>query len=89
MTPANFKEANSKFTPPPGFDESQVATVPAYIGQVNGGSVDGCSMAVVAWLPSPDELSDILAGKPIFLTVLGGLPPHFLSTSFQSATRPA
>ncbi len=69
--------------------ESQVKTIRAYLGQVKDGSCDGMSMVIVAWTPSPEELEDLKAGRPVFLTCMGSLPPHFLTTSFQEAKRVA
>lgn len=89
MTAEHFPEANARFTAPSDLAESQCLTIPAYQGIVTGGSVDGSPIVVVAWKPSPQELADLVAGKPIFLSCIGGLPPHFLSTDFHSATHPA
>jgi len=89
MNPVKFPEANSTFGPPAGLEESQVQTVAAYVGQIERGSVEGMSVVVVAWQPTPAELEVLNAGGAIFLSVIGGLPPHFLTTDFQSATHPA
>lgn len=89
MTPAFFPEANTKFGPPPEFEESQIRTIPAHIGTIEQGSVEGTIFVVVAYQPSQQEKEDIMTGKPIFLSVMGGLPPHFLSTDFYTATHPA
>jgi hypothetical protein len=83
MTPVKFPQANASFKSPNGYDESQVATIPAYVGQLLGGNCDGDDIIIVAWLPSPEEVADIASGKPIFLSVLGGLPPHSLSTAIN------
>lgn len=64
-------------------------TIPAYIGKVNGGSVDGATLVVVAWRPTKAELANLVAGNPIYLSYLGGLPPHFLTTTFEEAANPA
>lgn len=89
MTPITFHEANASFKAPTDLAESQVATIMAYCGPIPGGSMDGEKMVVVAWKPSPEEVAAISAGAPVFLTTLGGLPPHFLTTDFASATNPA
>jgi len=88
MTPTNFPESNSKFGPPPDLAESQCSTIPAYIGEIKQGSVDGVTIVVVAWQPSDLDLETLNKGCPIFLTVIGGLPPHFLTTNFKTATTP-
>ena len=71
--------------------ESQVMSVPAYRVEAKAGSCDGSPLVVVAWKPEPQELAEIAAGRPIYLTMMcgGGLPPHFLSTDFQRAINPA
>jgi len=70
-------------------DESQVFTIHAFSGTVNGGNLDGAPVVVTAWLPTPEELEQIKQGKPIFLTFIGGLPPHYPSMDFKEATQPS
>ena len=89
MRPVWFQEVNCKFTAPPDMDEVQVRTVDAYRGTIERGSVEGSPVVVVAWKPTPAEAQEIADGKPIFLSILGNLPPHFLTTDFHSATHPA
>ena len=86
MDPVTFPESNCKFGHPPDLAESQCLTIPAYRGKIVGGSVDGSDVVVVAWQPSPEELGQLAAGKPIFISMLGGLAPHFLTTDFNAAT---
>ena len=40
MTPILFPEANVSLGAPEGLTETQVMTIPAYVGEVVGGSVD-------------------------------------------------
>lgn len=68
-------------------DESQVRTLHAFRAEVRGGNVDGSTAVVVAWQPSPEEIEQIRAGALIFLTMMEGLLPHFITTSFQEATK--
>lgn len=89
MTPVKFPEANSRFGPPPNLTEEQCGTIHAYQGRVARGSVEGSLLVVVAWKPSEAELAALNAGAPIFLSCIGGLPPHFLCTSFAEAVNPA
>jgi hypothetical protein len=86
MTPTFFPEANKPFGPPIDMEESQVATVHAYIGEIKRGNLDGCMFVVTAWTPSEEELKELNAGSPVFLTCVGGLPPHFITTNFQNAS---
>lgn len=89
MNPINFKEANIPFCAPKDLAESQCATIKGFCGVVQGGSCDGVTIAVVAYRPTPEELDAINNGAPIYLSCLGGLPPHFLTTDFHTATHPA
>lgn len=89
MSPTVFPEANTVFGPPSDLEESQCASIPAYVGEAKGGSVDGSKVVVVAWYPTPNERDLIQHGAPIFITMMGGLAPHFLTVSFNEATLPA
>ncbi len=89
MNPYQFPEANRRYGPPEGMAESQVMTIHAFAGVVADGSIDGSPIVVTAWQPTPEEIALIQAGAPIFLTFMGGLPPHFPSLNFQEATHPA
>jgi hypothetical protein len=88
MTPTDFPEANVTYGPPNDLAESQCAKIRAWNGSATRGSCDGYKMVVVAWQPSAEELAALQAGAPVFLSVMGGLPPHFLTTDFQSARNP-
>ncbi|HEV2692263.1 MAG TPA: hypothetical protein VG347_05150 [Verrucomicrobiae bacterium] len=89
MIPVTFPQANARFGPPPELDGSQCLTIPAYLGKVAGGSLDGSDVVVVAWKPSPDEIELLKAGQPILLSSVGGLTPHFLTLDFEKAIRPS
>lgn len=89
MTPVRFAEANAIFGPPEGMTEHQVRRVPGYIGETLVGSCDGMKLVIVAHLPDERDKAAIAAGAPIFLTMVGGLAPHFLSTNFAEANNPA
>lgn len=86
MNPANFPEANCQFKAPSDLDESQVFTIPAYKGTAHGGNLDGSNFVGVAWLPTPEEIEQLRNGQPIYLSMLGGLAPHFVTTDFKQAT---
>ena len=89
MIPIHFDQANARLGPPPDLEESQCLTISAYIGQAKGGSIDGAAIAVVAWQPSESDLRDLNNGGLIYLSMIGGVPPHFLSTDFNEATKPS
>lgn len=82
MTPTSFPQANITYGPPPGVDESQVSSIPAWVGSINGGNNDGEDVSIVAWQPSQSDVERMIAGQPVFLMVFGGLPPHCLLTEF-------
>lgn len=89
MNPCNFPEANSVFHAPEDFEVEQVASIPAYQHEVQGGTCDGVQQVVVAWMPTPAEIAVILAGNPIYVSMLGGLSAHMVTTDFYAATHPA
>lgn len=85
MTPHAFKEANCTFGPPAEMTDTQVRPIRGYLGTVETGSVEGSQIVVVAYRPSEDEIQALLMGAPIFVSMMGGLAPHFLTTDFKSA----
>lgn len=87
MNPVNFPEATVPFGPPADLDESQCGVINAFVGRVEGGNVDGARQVVVAWKPTAEELAELNAGGAVYLSMLGGLLPHFLCTSFDVARR--
>ena len=89
MNPATFPEANIVFHAPSDLSESQVMTIPAFYGTVMGGSLDGCTQVIVAWLPTEQDLKDLNAGAAVYLSCIGGLLPHCLTTRFSEARRVA
>jgi len=89
MIPITFPQVNTIFGPPPELDESQCRKVPAYAGTVAGGSMDGSAIIVVAWQPGDEDRKRINEGKPVYLTVVGGLVIHMLSTTFEEAIKPS
>lgn len=89
MTAYEFPECNTQFGPPPGLDEQQVRTIPAYKAQVKGGTCDGATQVVVCYHLTPEEREVIASTGTLFITMLGGLAPHFPSLTFHDATHPA
>jgi hypothetical protein len=82
MTPTTFREANTTFGPPPGLDESQVQSIPAYSNQLLGGNLDGTRVVVVAWQPDAEDLRRLNEGAPIYLLMCGALLPHCIASEF-------
>jgi hypothetical protein len=82
MTPTTFPQANATFGPPSDLAESQCHSIPAYVGQI-AGSCDGARVVITAWKPTAAELEQLNAGGVVFLSVLGGLPPHYIGTGFD------
>lgn len=66
----------------------QVMSIHAYYGQITHpqSNLDGAEFVVTAWKPSPEELKTLNEGGPVYLSCLGGLPAHFLTSSFFQAT---
>lgn len=91
MTPRDFHEANTRFHPPSDLEESQCFTIPAYLGTVDRGSVEGAKIVVVAWQLSPEDLYAMSRQEipTIYISMLGGLAPHFLSLSFKDSIHPS
>lgn len=83
MTPTTFPQANTNFGPPPDLDASQCGTIPAYVGNIQGGNLDGSRCVIVAWQPSAADLHRLNVGAPIFLMMIGGLAPHQVSTNIN------
>ncbi len=79
MIPCPMEKSNIVFGPPPG-TEGEVQSIPGFSGQLLGGACDGTPVAVVAWKPSPEDIARLLDGGPIYITMIGGLVPHNLST---------
>lgn len=87
MIPENFDQANAIFRPPSDLTH-QCGAILAFKSVIETGSLEGSPLVVTAWKPSDLELAAILRGKPIFVSFLGGLPPHFVTTDFHAATHP-
>lgn len=86
MIPVDFDITNAKFTAPMGYDESQVFTIPAYVGEVPGpNAVEGTPFVVVAWKPTEEDIELIRQGSLVYISQLGGLSPHFLTTKIEEA----
>lgn len=84
MIPAEeFPQANTVFNSPPDL-EGSCLPIKAHIGQVQGGIFDGSMQCIVAWKPTVEELAELNRGGSIYLAVMGGLPPHCLSTNFEA-----
>lgn len=82
MQAVPFPEATLVFGPPAGMEETQIATIHAYGRQVLGGSCDGCTQIITAWKPNELDLKRLNEGGLVYFSSIGGLPPHFLTTSF-------
>ena len=85
MKAAKFPEANCVFLRPPDLDSSQCFDIPAFCGEQNKGTLDGSVFVVVVWMPTEKELQQLNSGSAVYLTMLGGLAPHFITTSFSEA----
>ena len=85
MEPITFPQANCFYGPPPGIDDSQCGTIPAFRGNVVGGCTDGADIVIVAWLPSEEDRQAIAKGDLLYLGFwAGAIPPHFVTTEFPA-----
>lgn len=66
-------------------DESHVKTIPSFRATITGGPHDGSPIVVVAWRPSAEELAQLNAGGVVYLSMIGGMSPHFMTTAFKEA----
>lgn len=87
MIPANFPQANTVFGPPSDLDPSQCQSIPAFLGTIGAGNLDGAKTVIVAWKPLPEELAQLNAGGLVYLGCIGGLPPHYLCTKFPGTVK--
>ena len=49
---------------------------------MRSGNLDGAAYITVAWMPDAEDLAKLNAGNPIFLSCIGGLPPHLVTSEF-------
>jgi hypothetical protein len=89
MIPVRFPECNTNFRHPDNLEESQCATIPAHIGEIQGGSCDGLKQVVVAYQLTKEEINVLANGGLLYFSMIGGLAPHYPSLSFHAATHPA
>lgn len=72
MIQARIKRANITYRGPPG-----ICSVSARRFQYQDGSIAISTL----WEPTPEEIADIVAGRPVYLTILArSMPPAKLST---------
>lgn len=88
MTPTNFPEGTKPLHRPPSMSADQCGDLQVYAGEIEAGSCKGMKVVVAAWQPTEEEKMHIAAGKPVFVSMIGGMVPHFLTTTFSSATNP-
>lgn len=80
MRPIHFTESNIVFDKPITIDDSECLPISAYIGKDD----KGMPFINTVWKPSKEDIDAILAGRPIFVCVLGtALPPMSLFTCDQ------
>jgi hypothetical protein len=84
MTAIDFPQSNTVYKAPPDMDASQVFDIPAHVGDIKGGNIDGSLVVTVAWQPSEEDLAALNAGAPVFVSMIGGLAPHMLHTSIEA-----
>lgn len=78
MNPSDFDHSNKKYVKPEGWTDEQCSGLDVFQG-VND---DGHPLIISCWKPTPEEIADIVAGKPVWLGILTAVqPPVYLTTS--------
>lgn len=85
MIATEIDPCNCVFRPPPDLDESQCHSITAYRFEIKQGNLDGQEGVAVAWKPDADDIRRISEGGVVYLTMIGGLIPHRLSTTWEDA----
>ena len=83
MSPTDFPQANATFGAASDLDESQIKSIRCRVGQLNGGPLDGAKQFVVAWQPDAEDLARLQNGGPMYISFLGGMPPHSVVTELD------
>jgi hypothetical protein len=91
MMPLEISEANMTLLLPNDLlgHKTKARCVRARIISVTDGPLDGLSIVIIAYKPSPLDISRILSGEPIYLSFMAGVAPHFLSTALEEALNPS
>jgi hypothetical protein len=91
MMPLEFQGTNVTLLVPNDLIamKTKARSVRGRILQVAKGPLDGLAVAVVAYKPSPLDISRLLAGEPIYISFLAGVPPHYVSATLDEAIKPA
>jgi hypothetical protein len=91
MMPLEFKGTNVTFMIPNDLARNQTKARPirGRILQVSTGPLDGLAVAIVAYKPNSLEISRLLAGEPVYISFLGGVAPHYVSTTLEEALNPS
>ena len=77
MQPTTHHSNTHQFRAPEGVSEADVATVAATVWQE-----DGEQIVTTFWSPSPEEMRDIFAGKPVAVSFFGGgCPVHAVAVA--------
>jgi hypothetical protein len=91
MMPLEFAGTNVTFLIPDDLasNRTKARAIRGRVFQVGPGPLDGLAVAVVAYKPSALDVSRFLAGEPIYISFLGGVAPHYLSTTLEEAINPS
>lgn len=77
MNPTDFPYSNRTYVKPEGWTDEQCKTLETY----QGINEDNHPLIISCWKPTPEEIADIVAGKPVWLHILTQVqPPVLLST---------
>lgn len=85
MIPTTFPQANGNHGAPKDVNEDNVRRMPSFTGNIQGGPFDGSQMVIVAWKPTLADLVNLNNGGCVFVSVIGQLSPHYVSSTFEEA----
>lgn len=71
MRSIDFPDANLTLMKPKSMTDEECAPMTAYRGR----DEDGHAYVLSQWMPNKEDLEAINAGRPIFLKILGSVPP--------------
>lgn len=67
----DFPDANLTLKPPKSMTDEECFTITAFRGR----DEEGHAYVLTQWKPNKEDIEAINAGRPIYLKVLGSIPP--------------
>lgn len=75
MSPIPFRESNKTYHKPQGWTDEQCSDLHVWEGPVPIDANTAVNGIISCWMPTEEELADLNAGKPIFISVLSNVQP--------------